>query len=282
MSSILWLFTASWLASCGRLEFDALVPSSSGDLADAPLGEPPADATPADAVPTDIAPAPAAALEVADTLALTTQCGANPSTAPTQLAVKNTGTADLVIDSASLPTDSKFRLTLIPTQIAPGATAMITVVPPMAVVGTDRANAQFSETLTLKTNAGDRAIALTASVLGANIDLQTPAGATALSFIASSGCPAPQNVVVKNTGNASINIDALVANGVAFSGFSGGAIPPGATRTTMVRPFTVGQCAASGTLGYEPASGASGLCATTVLQVTLSLSSSSGASCFCS
>jgi hypothetical protein len=117
-------------------------------------------------------------------------------------------------------------------------------------------------------------------VIGANIDLQMPAGATALQFTAASGCPAPQTVVVKNTGNAAITIDQLAANGVAFSGFSGGSIAAGASMTTTVRAFTMSSCAAVGTLGYHAASGAPELCATTELEVTLSIMSSS--SCFCS
>jgi hypothetical protein len=279
MSWILWLLTTSWLAACGRLEFDALVP--------APPGGPPDTATPdaampdtamADAPP-DNPPEPAPNLEVATALALNTQCG-DASGMPAQLEVTNRGTADLVISSASVPGASPFRVTQVPPRIAPGATAMITVVPPMAIVGTDRAGTTFDDTLTLRTNAGDRRVALVATVTGANIDLQMPAGATTLQFTAASGCPAPQTVVVTNTGTAAITIDQLAANGVAFSGFSGGSIGAGTSKTTTVRPFTNGACAAVGMLGYQAASGASGLCVTTEFQVTLSIMSSS--SCFCS
>jgi hypothetical protein len=274
VSWVLWQLTATWLAGCGRFDFDPLSSSKAGELSDAAVAD---VAVPADAPP-DIAPL-TPALQVPPTLALNTLCGGDPNTTPALLEVTNTGTADLVIDSATLPGTSRFKLGQVPPRIAPGATEKITVVPPGATIGTDRATAVFDETLTLATNAGTRTVALVATVQGANVDLQMPAGVTQLLLSASSGCPA-RDVVVKNTGTTAITIDQLAANGVAFSGFSGGAIAPGASQTTTVRAFTNGACAASGTLAYQAASGASGLCATTVLEVTLNIMSSS--SCFCS
>jgi hypothetical protein len=283
VSWFLWLLTSSWLAACGRFEFDALGSAPPGDPPGTPPGDPPGDAPPGDAPPGDAPPdnadnTPAPVLQVATMLALDALCGVPPDTIPVQLAVTNTGTADLVIDSATVPDASEFGVSPGPTQIAPGATEMITVRPPRADIGTHRAGTMVTDTLTLQTNAGTREVALVATVVGANIDLQMPAGATELRFTSSSDCPAPQTVVVRNTGNAAITIDQLVANGVAFSGFSGGSIARGTSVTTAVRPFTTSECAASGRLVYEAASG---LCATTELDVTLDITGSSS-SCFCS
>jgi hypothetical protein len=277
VSWVLWQLTATWLVGCGRFDFDALSSSKPSELPDAPIADVavPADAPPADAPPDT--PPPTPALQVPPTLALNTLCGGDPNNTPALLEVTNTGTADLVIDSATLPGTSRFKLGQVPPRIAPGATGKITVVPPVATVGTDRATAVFDETLTLATNAGTRTVALVATVQGANVDLQMPAGVTQLMF---SSCSSPQTVTVKNTGTTSITIGQLAASDAAFSGFSGGTIAPGASQTTMVRAFTNGACAASGTLAYQAASGASGLCTTTVLQVTLNIMSSS--SCFCS
>src|SRR4051812_16654179 len=220
VSWILWQLTATWLVGCGRFDFDPLSLSRPGELADAPIAD---AAEPPDATP-DSAPPLAPALQVAPTLALTTLCGGDPTNTSAQLDITNTGTADLVINSATLAAASKFKLGQVPPRIAPGATETITVVPPMATVGTDRATSVFDDTLTLQTNAGTHTVALAATVQGANVDLTMPAGATQLLLSSSSGCPAQQTVVVKNTGTTAITIDQLVANGAAFGGFSGGAI----------------------------------------------------------
>lgn len=281
ISTILWLLTTSWLAACGRFEFDPIKLGAPGGTPDASADAPPDDARPGDAPPGNL---PAPVLEVVAMRALDTLCGSDPNDTPAQIEVSNSGTADLVITSATVPAASRFKVTQVPSRIAPGATEKITVIPPMAVVGTDRASTTFEDTLALRTSAGDRDIALVATVVGANIDLEMPAGATELLFAASSGCPGPQTVVVRNTGNAAGATVAAYGSSDAptfgLGGFSGGSIPAGATRTTTLRALTSGECAASGVFAYDAPPGPSNLCTTTTLQVTLDITS--GSSCFCS
>ncbi len=288
---VLWIATSAWLTGCGRLGFDD---HTTGQLAPLP------DAAIVDAVALDAPPDVAlrAVLQVAPSLALTAPCGSQA--AEIELPITNTGNTDLVIESATLDNvpSNQFTLTQVPTTVAPGATEMLSVSPRQAVIGTDRGGTVFSNKLTIATNGGTQVVELSATVMGANIQIITPT-TDKIAFTGSSGaCPASgQTVSLSNTGNVGVNIAQLVASGFAFTGFASGVLPAGGSTSTTVRPFTLdtGQCSATASFAYEAASGTSGstggICTTAViLDVTLVITqassststSSSAASCFCS
>lgn len=258
LSQVLWSLTTAWLAACGRLDFDA------GAASDAPG-----------------AAAPAPHIEVAPALSMTTTCGVAP--AATALVVKNTGSAALVITRAT--TTGPFTVDQVPAPIAPGEMATIGVKPPRAVVGTDRAGQVLqAETLTLETNAGTWMVRLDATVVGANVDLVLPPGATSLAFKSSSGCPAPQDILVMNSGNLDVGIGVSIMppSVVAVSGFSGGPLTLGRLELTSFRPLTNSACAASGVMRYQMSSGASGLCTPPIIDINVTLNITGSSTCACS
>jgi hypothetical protein len=276
-SQVLWLLTATWVTGCGRIGFDLNDPPPPvGELPDAPVVAPDSPVGPA--------------VTVTAMPSITTACGSAPQMFMITLA--NTGDQELIIDSVTVDTTSPTQgkvfsapAAQFPLQIAPGATGTLQVIPPRAVVGTDRGNTTKSGMLTLHTNAAvaPAPIALDALIVGANLDITMPISAN-LTFRSTDGsCPAPQTVKVQNTGTSGVAIQRLTAAGIAVdSGFSGGTIAKNQTVTTSFRPFTASQCAISGVLSYDVSSGVAGLCTSpAVLNVTLDIQGSSS-SCFCS
>lgn len=285
-SQVLWLLTMAWLAGCGRLGFDPFEHEPPGQSPDAPVAGDAAQIAFEDApggrdapvihdAPPDTPPA-VPQIEVAANLALTTTCGATP--VATTLVVKNTGTADLTFTSSTA--SGAFSVTNAPSVIAPGAMATLGVVPPAAVVGTDRGGATKQGTLTLTTNAGTKTVALVATVAGANIDNNQ----ANLAFTATDGsCPVPRSVTIRNSGTTAVTLNQLAASGVAFTGFTGGTLNAGMSAIVTVRPtICTSGAGTSAVIAFTASSGASGLCVTTPVNVTLSIAASSTSGCACS
>jgi hypothetical protein len=279
-SQVLWLLTTVWLAACGRLGFDELGGGVSKPLPDAPIAPDgqTADALTPDAPPDATLDGPVAApnIEVASSLALVTTCGAAP--AESELVVTNTGTAELTIASATAT--NAFAVTSGPTAIAAGDSATFAIAPPMAVVGTDRGGTSKTGTLTLMTNAGTRTVQLAAAVQGANLAVSV----TDIAFVASDGsCPGPRTVTISNTGNTSVAIDPLPADGVTLSGFTGGTIDANSSTSVTIDPSRCGR--SSTVLPFDAASGSSSdnaVCVTATVNITLNITASSTSGCACS
>lgn len=230
-----------------------------------------ADAPPAG--PVAVLPSPAAVTASAE-------CGvAIPAVA--ELTIGNAGTKELVISAASA--DGGFTVTTaLPVTIAAGAQGKLAIRPPAAVIGTDRGGATKAGTLTLTTNEDGtqaRTVALTATVVGANIAITNAAGQpVTLAFSSASGCPAPQAVFIRNTGNAPAMVGAAMASGFGFDGFSGGVVAAGAAPTQMVRPVTTADCMRSEAITYQ-VSGSTCGASTAALQATFNITGSSTCAC---
>lgn len=264
LSLALWTTVASvGAAACGSSD-------PVGQLADAPPGAP-IDASPSG----PIATLPA-------TLTSTATCGV---TAPPAVAltIENTGMRELEIRSATA--DGGFTVaTTLPATIAPGARLALSVVPPAAVIGTDRGGTAKTGTLTLTTNetvSAAHTVELTANILGANVDFTNEAGTPVILFLTgtSGACAAPQAVFIRNSGTEPVTLGAAVASGFAFDGFSGGTIEAGAMVSQDIRPLTQGPCIASDMIVYQ-VTGTACIGPTAVLNGAYNISGAS--SCFCS
>ncbi|MBC7975829.1 MAG: hypothetical protein H7138_12705, partial [Myxococcales bacterium] len=226
---------------------------------------------------------------VASTLTATAECGV--ATPPAvDLMISNSGTADLVIRSAMV--EGGFTVaTALPVTVAPGAQRALSIVPPAAVIGTDRGGGTKTGTLTLVTNEiamGERTVELTANVLGANLAFTDEAGAAiVLAFAGTSGaCPVSKTVFVRNTGTSTLTLGAASASAFAFSaysgafgGFSGGTLAPGAFVTQEIRPVTDVACTGSGPVTYA-VSGT--VCSAPNAAVVGAFNITGASSCFCS
>jgi hypothetical protein len=236
LSLALWTTVASvGVAACGSDD-------RTGQLADAPPG------TPIDASPN----APIAV--VPSTLTASSACGV--ATPPAvELTIANAGMSDLEIRSATV--DGGFTIaTALPATIAPGAHLALSVVPPAAVIGTDRGGTTKTGTLTLTTNetvSAAHTVDLIANILGANIDFVDQAGAPVTLFLTepSGACPAPVTVFLRNSGTETVMLSAPTASGFAFAGFSGGTIEVGAMVSQDIRLVTQGPCIGSDTIVYQ-------------------------------
>ncbi len=90
---------------------------------------------------------------VAPMIALETRCGA-ASPAPVALAITNDGVEPLTV-AAAQATGGFAVVTPLPLVIAPGASAVVELRPPAAVIGTDRPGDTKTGLLTLTTNAAE-------------------------------------------------------------------------------------------------------------------------------
>jgi hypothetical protein len=310
-SRLLWLLTTAWIAACGRVSFDPLsqaglfldageldatgtghldavtipAPDAPGTPAPDGPGTPPADGpgTPTQdaAAPVDTAPPPAPKIEVPPTLAFAPVCGANP--VDQLLTVKNIGTADLEITSATLAAnDPNFQVIDVQTPIAPNQTGTITLQPRMATIGNDRSGGTFKSTLTLETNAETVLVSLEATVEGANVDNKvngvvniTGGGAT---------CPAAVGVQITNNGSSGVTLNQLVASGISITGFSGGTLNAGASTIINVRPTScTGNSTTSTVINFSANSGSTltALCAGQPITVNLQVAFNSTGGCAC-
>jgi hypothetical protein len=269
------LLTATWIAGCGRFDLDGLGQSAAPPI-DAPgvgVGGDAGLIADIDAAP------PAPQLSVTPMLAFATPCGASPVAAP--LMITNTGTAGLKINSGTFDNELFSLVDSFPPEIAPGESVMINIMPPMAVVGTDRGGLQKTATLTLETNAGTQAVMLIANIKGANIDVS----AQTVSFRATNGsCPVPQTITITNSGTDMVAFFATATSGVAFASASSWTVQASGSTTMTLRPTICGS--ASGFVSFElggSGSGASGaLCSATPVTVTLQIATNSGSGCACS
>jgi hypothetical protein len=280
LATLLWMSTSTWLGGCGRLWFSGPDKDSVGSLPDAPpmidaAGGPAVDAA-VDA-PDDVAIASAPVMDVAPMLTTTVSCGAAPQQA--SLAVMNKGNADLQITNATI-TGAAFQLKVVPVRIAPGAMASFSILPPMAVVGSDLGGDVKHGMLKIESNAGIAMVDLEATILGANLVMTAP---RPFSLQGSSGaCPSPAQVSVQNMGNSSATVDPSLTGPFGFS-FSSSADPvllPGETLMIDVHVVTSSACSGSGTVGFTASSGP-------ICQISSPSSATfnilgSSTSCFCS
>jgi hypothetical protein len=264
LSLALWTTVASvGAAACGSDDM-------TGRLADAPPG------TPIDASPS----APIAVVPSA----LTASAACGVATPPAvDLTIANAGMSELVIRSATV--DGGFTVaTTLPATVAPGAHLAISVVPPAAVIGTDRGGTTKTGTLTLTTNetvSAAHTVALTANVLGANIDFLEPGGGPVTLFLTGTSgvCPAPTTVFIRNSGTETVMLGAATASGFAFGGFSGGTIEAGAMVSQDIRLITDGPCIGSDTIVYEVTGT---VCSAPNASLAGAFNIGGGSSCFCS
>lgn len=260
---VLWSAAALATPACGRLGFD--------DRAGDPGGKLP------DGASLDTVTAGPVAMLAASVMT-TTLCGG--ASATEALTVANVGTGDLVISAADA-TGGFSMSTPLPLTIPGGASRDLTVVPPDAVIGTDRGGDIKAGTLTLTTNAADasRVVNLASTVVGATLEVQAGSDGSSLAFSGSSGvCPAPQLVSIRNVGNASASLSVDGSPGFAFTGFSGGALDPDASTSSAVRPFTFDACAGNGTVKYIVTGN---VCSVSPAVVTLSFTITGSSSCSC-
>lgn len=211
-----------------------------------PDGPPAIDAAPDEAVPIPVA-------AFAPLVTGATTCG-EAVPAIVNLAIENTGTADLVISAADA-SGGFLVMTTLPITIAPAGTSALEIRPPAAVIGTDLGGSTKTGTLTLTTNepTPTRTAELAVLVNGANLELRDGAGQPiALEFTSDGTCPAPLAVFLHNSGNAPVEIiGQSSASGFAFGGFASGVIAPGASVQQDIRPFTTNACSGSETITYQ-------------------------------
>lgn len=271
------------MAGCGRLDLDGLGQSA------APPIDAPGVATGGDAgqiALTDSGlppppPLPAPQLQVTPMLAFATPCGASPVAAP--LMISNNGTADLKINSGTFDNPLFSLVDSFPPVIAPGGSATINIMPPMAVVGTDRGGEQKTAVLTLETNAGTQTVMLVANIKGANLDVAAPN----MLFRATTGsCPAAQNITVVNSGTEDVTFFGSTGSGLIFSGASVGSVASGASTAFTVRPTICGSTSSVVTFalinGGSGTSPSSVLCSATPVTVTLQIALTPTSGCACS
>jgi len=219
----------------------------------------------------------------ATTVDTTATCGVvMPDTV--ELTVFNDGNAPLTI-SAATATGGFTVTTTLPLEIAPGASGALTVRPPAAVVGTDRGGTSKTGLLTFTTNTAVQgaAVTLTSVVQGANLSFENSAGEaiTGVNLTVASGCPAPQAVFIRNTGN----LEAQVTNVSASGTFSVGqlspssTVAPGSTINHDVGPFTFSACSGTSMVTYQVTGT---VCTATPLTLTTTLNVTGQSSCFCS
>lgn len=227
LARLLWL-----TAGCGRLGFDG-TDRSGGDA------------------PSDIAPlgdAPAVA-SFAPTLAGTSTCGAMAKESAT-LAITNAGGSPLVVMSASA-TNGFDVMTPLPLAIPPGNSSTLVVTMPSAVIGTDLGGSTRTGVLTVTTSAGARDVALTSTVVGANLAALDGVGAPITLSFTSAGCPPAQNVYFTNSGNASASLSASGPTPFHAFGFSGGAVAAHTSAVAAIQPIISGACSGAFTVQYN-------------------------------
>lgn len=211
---------------------------------------------------------------------LTVTCGElTPTTS--DLVVDNPFETPLVITGVDETTGGFSIATALPITIAPGGDAAIAIRPPVAVIGTDRAGVTKAGSITLASNAGPLRVALTAEVIGANVEI-TDSAKTPVPFalVGAGGgaCPAPAVFFLTNSGNAPITLDGGSATNLIINGFSGGTLDPDDSASFSVSAVTSAACTGTGSITYQVTGP---LCTTSpaVLQATFDIPGSSTCSC---
>ncbi|MCE9573700.1 MAG: hypothetical protein K8W52_11135 [Deltaproteobacteria bacterium] len=268
LSAVLW--TTIGAASCGG--GTSFPDASSIDATST-------DATTIDAVVIDAVPP---AITFPADLAFTATCGgAAPAVT---LEIQNVTAADVTITAADA-TGGFQVATALPLTIAANSSATIALTPPGAVIGTDRGGQTKVGTLTLTADRGGLppTVALTSTIIGANLEFVDAAGqpvsATTLTTTDGS-CPAPAAVFIHNSGNAPATLSAGGASHFTQSFFSPSSIVAGGeTITHNLGLFTLGPCSGSDTLTYFVQGQ---VCAPDVLAMPASYNITGTSSCFCS
>lgn len=189
------------------------------------------------------------ALRIAPELVIETECGAVSE--PGALAIGNEGAQPVDILGADV--DGGFALVAAPpAQVAAGDAIELLVRPPAAVIGTDRAGDVKRGTLVLHTSDGDLSVALSASVVGANIDLETDTGVPLTLTFSGAGCPAPITARIANTGTLPATVAVGFSQRFILTGFTSGmvTVQAGGDAPITVRPYTSSVCAASEDLTF--------------------------------
>lgn len=244
-----------------------------------------ADARPADASATDASLATAVFPTDVDTFSA--DCGvAIPDTV--DVSIMNSGTQPLVIASATA-SNGFTVVTKVPVTVEPGASTALAVRPPESVIGTDIGGTVKLGTLSFVTNengAPTRTVTLRSTVNGANIELRassdpTSKPLTAISLMASSGCPDPFEVYIHNTGNRQVQLANPSASGFGFGGYSpSSSLPPGTSVVAPISADAINECADQGIVSFA-ATGA--VCTAQPVQLDASYRIGDGSSgCFCS
>lgn len=210
-------------------------------------------------------------------------CGATTAPTPVKFQVTNSGSRPLEVSSATA-TGGFVVTASLPDTVQPGASIVVEIKPPAAVVGTDRVGQAKRGTLTVTSNdpAGPREISLFADVKGAapsfedvdgkaitKIDLRSP----------NTDCPAPVEFRVKNGGERPLTIGEITgAYNVTLVGKEDTTIGPGESLALRVNPDMSVECSASGTVTF-PLTG--GTCATEITLPVTQLVNGSTTQCSC-
>ncbi|MEZ4400182.1 MAG: hypothetical protein R3B06_09195 [Kofleriaceae bacterium] len=272
LTAMLWTTVGGAMIGCG---------GSSAPIIDAAI----TDSQPLDGQEVVDAPsvdAPTAPLTYAATLTMSATCG-GATTAGT-LTITNTSAATVTI--TDITATGGFSPIFKPTTIDAGLSITIDVVPPDAVIGTDRGGDMVTGTLTIASDAAGAlpTVALTSVVHGANLGFVDAAGNPISQLALTSAtaeCPTPATVYIKNTGNETAQLFQSGASNFSTGGFMPSSdVAPGATVTQDIRVLTFGGCTASETVVYNVVSGPSCDSGAPGLPVTFNIAGSS--SCFCS
>ncbi len=265
LTAMLWTSVGTAALGCGEV---------SAPIVDAAAIDAPA----ADAETVD---GPPPALSFAASLQMRAECGGVTEAAT--LTIDNV--ADQAVTITSFATTGGFFIkTATPIAIAVGQQLQLVVTPPAAVIGTDRGGAAITGTLTITADVGGALppVELTSTIVGANLELVDGADQplAQLSFDSVGGCPAPQTVFVRNTGNAEATLFTNGSSSFLFGGFSpSSTVPAGGAVSHDVGVQSFGSCAATETVTYQ----ASGLvCTDPPPALTASFNITGTSFCFCS
>lgn len=183
-------------------------------------------------------------------LALTSTCG-QPA-APSLLIITNDRDTPLVIHAAAA-TGGFGVTTPLPLTISPGADGELAIVPPLAVIGTDRSGTIKTGVLSLSTDepaTPTRTIDLRTTVMGAELEIRDGLGQPVdLTFSAAGTCPPATAMFLHNVGSLPMSVDIATPSRFALSS-SSASIDAGSSAYIDVRPYTTASCVGSEVLSY--------------------------------
>ncbi len=224
----------------------------------------------------------ASALELGTVPAMTSTCGAGVGAA-VAISVRNTGATPLVVTAVEATGGFGVSGGSGGFTLAADASTSILLLPPPAVVGTDLGGSSKSGLLKLNVEGGPVAtVNLSSLVVGANLSLESASGTSLglLDFRGNAGsCPAPEAVVIRNSGNAPANVELVTPKIFAMNGQKGFLV---GAQTTVSRNFSVltdAACAGSESINMV-ANG--NVCTTLPLVFSAAFDISGSSSCFCS
>lgn len=238
----------------------------------------PADAPAVDSQSIDASPP---ALSFSATLTMDAPCGGKASSG--SLEVTNLTATEVTVSSITA-TGGFTVLTFGPLTVPASGTASVEIMPPDSVIGTDVGGATKTGTLTLVADQGGAlpTVALTATVVGANLTIGDETGAaTSIALTsATSACPTPRAVFVRNSGNSSATIFSSGASNFALGSLSPSSdVAAGGAISQSISAFTFSACTGSEQLDYS-VSGT--VCSVTPLVLSASYTIAGSSSCFCS